>query len=250
MSQFDSMGKEALRAACKAAEVKGWGKMNNTQMRDALKAKQADFGIPANIKQTEAPASEAEALEQHEQEIDAAQNPDAAEHQADAPAEQLPQDSRVAPTAEFLETLGTDGVKGHCPHCNVHLDNGWQTVDGIREVSPADANKMEREYICLGCGGEYGPKIVRTPAKPVVNPTGIKIQKDREERNGVKRPSVGTICHAIWEQLDNLRISGQGGNYMPTFKDLKKLQDQYGWQRNTAVTQYQRWKEFNDLMVR
>lgn len=196
MSNFDNMGKEQLRAACKAAQVKGWGKMNNTQMREALTLQQTDFGIPADIKSTEAPLNESETLEQAEQEADLAQNPDAPEHQADAPVEQLPVEDSRKPV--------------------------------VTEEAPPPA-----------------------PAPAVKSKSaGTKIQKDREERNGVKRPSAGTICAAIWDALDNLRIGGEGGSYMPTFKDLKKLQDQYSWQRNTAVTQYQRWKEFHDLMVR
>jgi hypothetical protein len=244
MSNFDNMGKEELRAACKAAQVKGWGKMNNTQMRVALN----DVALRALDNTAEDVAKANAALPV----IDDAQlnTPEvkALSELSKPESEQLPKtDSRVAPTPEFLDTLGIDGVKGHCPHCDVHLDNGYQTVEGIREVSPAQANKMQREYVCLGCNGEYGPKIVRTPAKPVVNPTGVKIQKDREERNGVKRPSVGTICNAIWTELDKLYAANKA---TPSFKDLKALQDKHNWQRNTAVTQYQRWKEFNDLMVR
>lgn len=236
---FDSMGKEALRAACKQAQVKGWGKMNNTQMREALAS------IKGNVKPSDVPAP-AEVVDPAQlntpelNEISKLSEPE---------SDQLPQDNRVAPTAEFLDTLGVDGVKGHCPHCDTNLEsNGYQTVEGIREVNPAAANKMQREYVCLGCNGEYGPKIVRTPAKPVANPTGIKIEKNREERNGVKRPSVGTICHHIWSELDRVRAASNGNT--PSFKDLKALQDTHGWQRNTAVTQYQRWKEFNNLMVR
>jgi hypothetical protein len=39
---FDSMGKDELRSACKAAGVTGYGKLSNLQMRDALKAAYAE----------------------------------------------------------------------------------------------------------------------------------------------------------------------------------------------------------------
>lgn len=194
MSNFDNMGKEELRAACKAAAVKGWGKMNNTQMREALNAKQADYGIPADIKSTEAPVDEVAAVEQAEQEADLAQNPDAPEHQADAPVEQIPVEDSRKPV--------------------------------VTEEAPAPA----------------------PVAAPKSKSAGTKIQKDRPEQNGVKRPSAGTICAAIWDALDIKRIQLNGAT--PSFKDLKAMQDANGWQRNTAVTQYQRWKEFHDLMVR
>lgn len=237
MSNFDNMGKEELRAACKAAQVKGWGKMNNTQMRDALKAGQAAMGIPETVKQTEAPVNEP---------APAAEPAPVAEVAA-AP-EQLPkEDSKREPTPEYLATLGPNGIDGICPHCGAHESNGFADHQHIADANPAGARTMVREYICLGCGKEWGPEIVREVRKPVMNPTGVKIQKNREERNGVKRPSVGTICHAIWASLDAHLATYKT---TPSFKDLKALQDQYGWQRNTAVTQYQRWKEFNDLMVR
>jgi hypothetical protein len=175
MSNFDNMGKEELRAACKAGAVKGWGKMNNTQMREALAAKQAEMGIPATIQQTEAPV--AEVVKE---------------------AEQLPVEDSRKPVVEV-------------------------PVEAPAAPAPAPV------------------------AAPKSKSAGTKIQKDREERNGVKRPSAGTICAHIWASLDAHLATYKT---TPSFKDLKVLQDQNGWQRNTAVTQYQRWKEFNDLMVR
>lgn len=182
MSIFANLGKEELRAACKTAQIKGWGKMNNTQMREALEAAQAAMGIPAVIKETEAPVTS------NSTEVSA--------------VEQLPVEDSRKPVVEEI-------------------------------VAPA-----------------------------VVTATGrAPIQKNREERHGVKRPSEGTICAAIWAALDAKRaeliaasteetISNGTAQLVPSFKDLKALQDKNGWQRNTAVTQYQRWKEFNDLMVR
>jgi len=247
MSNFDAMGKEELRAACKAERVKGWGKMNNTQMRDALTALYTmKPGVLSRAVDNVIAAAPAEVVDPAQ--LDTPElNTISALSKPESELEQLPQDNRVAPTPEYLETLGVEGVKGHCPHCHINLDNGYQTVDGIAEVNQAQANKMKRHFVCLGCNGEYGPTIVREARKPVVNPTGVKIEKNREEKNGLKRPSAGTICHAIWASLDAHVATFKT---TPTFKDLKVLQEQFGWQRNTAVTQYQRWKEFNDLMVR
>lgn len=178
MSKFENMGKEELRAACKAAAIKGWGKMNNTQMRAALNADYVEYPTESDA------------------ELDVAQNPDAPEHQADAPVEVVPPAALETPEVKALSAL----------------------------TPPA------------------APVVTAAPAN-----TGKKIQKDRAEQNGVKRPSEGTICAHIWNELDVLRAATSA---TPSFKDLKALQDKHSWQRNTAVTQYQRWKEFNDLMVR
>ncbi len=48
----------------------------------------------------------------------------------------------------------TDDVRGTCPHCGINLENGI----GMHE--PSEGYKHdEREFMCLGCGGEYGPLL-------------------------------------------------------------------------------------------
>jgi hypothetical protein len=186
MSNFENMNKDQLRAACRTAGIV-YGKMNNTQMRDALVA---------------------------------AQPKPASTHVVHAGPEVKP-----ALVAAVVDAI----AKANTP----------ETVVISQLTTPAP---------------------VATPA-PAPKTSGKKIQKDREERNGVKRPSAGTICAAIWSALDAKRAELSGGmsvegvgaaksGTVPSFKDLKALQDTNGWERNTAVTQYQRWKEFNDLMVR
>lgn len=51
--------------------------------------------------------------------------------------------------AEMIEHFGVT----HCPHCGVHLENGvgWND-DGMTKC---DTN----EYVCLGCGEEFGPEL-------------------------------------------------------------------------------------------
>lgn len=94
---------------------------------------------------------------------------------------------------------------------------------------------------------------------------GLRIEKNREANNGVKRPSVGGTCRAVWDALDEKRAallaaadamdeSEEGGDEdtttVPSFADLKVMIAKNGWARNTAMTQYQRWKQFNSLMAR
>lgn len=81
----------------------------------------------------------------------------------------------------------------------------------------------------------------------VVKPKSLKIEKGREKQYGVSRPSVGSICRAIWDQLDAKRAAAK---VVPTFGDLRDLMKQYGWSKNTAMTQFQRWKQFNGVMPR
>lgn len=79
-------------------------------------------------------------------------------------------------------------------------------------------------------------------------PKVAKERKVRASANGVTQPSAGTICGAIWAALDAKRIALKGET--PTFEHLRELAKDAGWQKNTAMTQYQRWKQFNGLMPR
>lgn len=76
----------------------------------------------------------------------------------------------------------------------------------------------------------------------------VSERKVRAAANGVTQPSSGTICGAIWAALDAKRTALKGET--PTFEHLRELAKDAGWQKNTAMTQYQRWKQFHGLMPR
>lgn len=66
--------------------------------------------------------------------------------------------------------------------------------------------------------------------------TGYKIEKDREERNGVKRPSAGGACAAVWDHLD--------ANPMTTAKELREVAAAKGWNVNNAICELYAWRKF------
>lgn len=138
---------------------------------------------------------------------------------------------------EVVETAETEapviGEFTHCPHCNIHLDNGYQTHDNL--VADKMEGCKEFEYMCLACGGEFGPAI-KTPG------TGIKIEKDRPEQNGIVRPSVGGKCRAIWDFCDEFHAA-QGRLPMP--KEMKEVSQEKGWNANNAVIEMYQWRKFN-----
>lgn len=70
----------------------------------------------------------------------------------------------------------------------------------------------------------------------------------RAASNGVTMPGAGTICAQIWAALDSKRAALKSET--PTFEHLRELAKAYDWQKNTAMTQYQRWKQFYGLMPR
>ncbi|QMV29717.1 hypothetical protein [Vibrio phage vB_VnaS-AQKL99] len=78
---------------------------------------------------------------------------------------------------------------------------------------------------------------VEAPAKA----EGIKIQKDREERNGVKRPSAGGKCAQLWHLFD--AMYGEKG-IVPTPKPAKARSAELGLDPVTTQVQLYRWREF------
>lgn len=71
--------------------------------------------------------------------------------------------------------------------------------------------------------------------------SGVKIEKNREERNGVKRPSIGGLCRAVWDQLDAM-YNKSGEN--PKAKDLREWAEQQGMNTNNASIELYQWRKF------
>jgi len=77
-------------------------------------------------------------------------------------------------TEADLDEMGFNGAGTEeapaCPHCGVdHLDNGYGVHD------PVDHPHDEREIRCLGCGGEWGPRIKRRKGGRVATFAGKRI---------------------------------------------------------------------------
>lgn len=186
-SKYDQMGKNELRAACKAAGI-AYGKLNNDGMRAAL----AKFDNGAALAETIVN-----------------------ETKTDAPAEQTP-----APVVDESQ-LNTPEVKT------------------LSALTPAEETKNDAP--------------VEAPAAPVVTApagkgktAGMKIEKDREEKNGIKRPSAGGMCRAVWDALDAIKAGGTD----PTAKQVTDLAVAKGWNKNNASIEFYQWRKFNGITGR
>lgn len=127
-----------------------------------------------------------------------------------------------------VETAPVAGEFTNCPHCGIHLDNGYQTVHNCPELT--------HEFVCLACDTEFGE-----PVAPVVKGEGIKIQKDREERNGIKRPSEGGKCARLWEIFE--KHYAETGMIL-TPKPAKELSAKEDLDPTTTTVQLYRWRDF------
>lgn len=81
---------------------------------------------------------------------------------------------------------------------------------------------------------------------------GLKIEKDREQRNGVKMPSVGGMCRAVWDALQSMMQHDEatGVASVPTVADIKKLAEEKGWNVNNASIEYYQWRKFHGITGR
>lgn len=80
------------------------------------------------------------------------------------------------------------------------------------------------------------------PVVPRVSRKGYTIQKEREERNGVKRPSEGTVCGNVWAEFDKNPEIKAG--------ELQALSDEKGWNRTNVSCEFYAWRKFMGIKGR
>jgi hypothetical protein len=87
-------------------------------------------------------------------------------------------------------------------------------------------------------------RVEKTPAPFVakVDRKGYTIQKEREEQNGVKRPSAGTVCGAVWAAFD--------ANPAVKAGELNGLADANGWNRTNVSCEFYAWRKFMGIKGR
>lgn len=158
----------------------------------------------------------------------------------------------TAPVEDAADkTLVAECGHTNCPGCGVHLSNGVMTYDHLEsEEGPVKAYSLQKhEFSCMGCGAEWGNVVAEPQAAPatVATGTGLKIEKVREERNGLKRPSVGGVCRAIWDFCDAHQAST---GFVPTAKEIKAAAEVEGWNANNASIEYYNWRKFMGIRGR
>lgn len=111
----------------------------------------------------------------------------------------------------------------------------------VATVQVVDGKKVEASKKASTQTVKHTPevKIHRPISTGRVSTKGITIQKDRQVRNGVRRPSEGTVCADVWAQFDR--------NPQLTSKDLPELADKHGWNRNNVSCEFYVWRKFNGI---
>ena len=246
-TQFATLGKEELRAACRAAGI-SYGKLNNDGMRAALQAvatpdvvavlpTEADVAAlvvvvtdTATDTDTDTPFSAAGAN------AFAAMVAPVAAPAAQTPATVVRDGKVVNPAADGSAADKQYVWDQKCPLC------------GEDESSQTEAN-VGVSCVCRECGETYSIKTgrkVHTGFSRANAHKGYTIQKDRAEQNGIKHPSVGTICGDIWAALAELRAA----TGLAVSADLPGLTTSRGWDRVTVMCQFYAWRKFNGITGR
>ena len=133
------------------------------------------------------------------------------------------------------------------------------TVEHATNDEPSDATTSTDEpesaapagLLAGLCGIIAGTVTVQEPAAPAhkaePKTTGLIIEKNRPEQNGVKRPSAGGLCRAVWDACwAHQEITGTP----PTAKEVKAIAEANGWNQNNASIEYYQWRKFNGITGR
>lgn len=84
-------------------------------------------------------------------------------------------------------------------------------------------------------------------SKPTQVAIGLVIEKNRPEQNGIKRPSAGGRCRAVWDAMDQYRADE---GVLPDAKFVRAIAIENGWNPNNASIEFYQWRKFNGVSGR
>lgn len=148
----------------------------------------------------------------------------------------VPPESFLAP---FVESMRADGELAAAIEAGIE--------DAEEEETPIAPNNVFGSFAATQLGAQPAADPVRTQAV-------IRVEKNREERNGVKRPSAGTACANVWDTAfclsDMSETSGSQHTRIATLSEVVKAAEAAGVNKFTARTQYARWRVYHGLTGR
>jgi len=88
-----------------------------------------------------------------------------------------------------------------CPHCGVHLSNGYTTYEDLKSDKNHDVNvkDMTHEYMCLGCGGNFGPALQHAPKTPKASATPATKRPAMAESMALDRTILDTTDNVTYK---------------------------------------------------
>ncbi len=115
---------------------------------------------------------------------------------------------------------------------------GFKQADQTQTVTPAKAKAAAKVAPAASVPAATAPAtaapVVTAKAKTAA-PAVTTVQ--RETRNGIKRPSPGGACAAVWDWLDS--------NPGVTVKEAKAAASQNGFNENNVACEFYQHRKFN-----
>ena len=142
-------------------------------------------------------------------------------------------------------------VQGYARNPNKFLSDvgsllrGEKTVDEVLPMVPPVAPVVQ---VPVELPPVVQPESVGLVATVVTRNTskGVKIEKDRPVQNGVKMPSAGSLCRAVWDELERAVVAGTPYDA----KGIKAHAATVGWNANNASIEYYNWRKFKGISGR
>jgi hypothetical protein len=163
------------------------------------------------------------------------------------------------------EELHAEHIPGEVNHFKVELPAGPANEDSVETeesvpeaeepAAAADAEVFGAALLSqLTTNAAAAPAAPAAPVARAASRTSYTIEKNRPEQNGIKRPSQGGLCRAVWDACDDLRAQlnngDRDGTLIPDSKQIKAVADGKGWNRNNAMIEFYQWRRFNGITGR
>ncbi len=150
----------------------------------------------------------------------------------------------VAKQANVAPAMTSDDLLAALPaHTYGAADYGIPATPGPTEAPVAQPTAALALVQAITEAVEAGVAAEEAPAAPR---KAVIVEKNREERNDVARPSLGGICRAIWDACDTQVASGGKA----TVGWIKVYGAAQGWNKTTVTIQFYQWRKFNGISGR
>ena len=144
------------------------------------------------------------------------------------------------------KTAGTSKKTAQAPQENAEILQESAAIAEAPSSAPANPVEVAEEPVKIsGPFAALSQPVTTSKTESVPKGNGVKIEKDRPEQNGLKRPSAGSTCAIIWDTCDE--ISKTSGHTCTSAELFNALQ---GYNECTLRTQYARWRHFNGITGR
>ena len=219
LDSLPSQGKQSLRDLCRTFGIK-YGKLDNAGMREALATRIASelaafpsSSAAAEHRDTATAANGNTCTSDSDSDSDSGT---ATVAQSDDDDEEEEATFPTVGGGTLSSLLGFTGQVQPDPKNVTRVVDGKRVEPGKTDAEKGDANGNARHHA-----------------------SGYKIDPVRPEQNGVKRPSAGTLCGAVWEYLD--------ANPVSTAKEMVAVAADRNWNRTNVLCELYNWRKFNGL---